>query len=195
MEKFSRKEKVALVVFGLILLAIIVQMIWRLGEFSAPSGTGMVIDEADIDLSNNLLRLPGIITEVSSRNKESQTPSKLFDNNLNSYWHVALDSVGDPAWITIDFGEGNEKTIRSLAALPRADIPKQFFRKAELFGSDNGEDWELVSEIIQGETPSSATLRKWEFDNDRAYRYYQLLITDGHEGGKFFSMAELALFE
>jgi len=31
MEKFSRKEKVALVVFGLILLAIIVQMIWRLG--------------------------------------------------------------------------------------------------------------------------------------------------------------------
>lgn len=155
----------------------------------------MVIDEADIDLSSNLLRLPGIITEVSSRNKESQTPSKLFDKNLNSYWHVALDNVGDPAWITIDFSEGNEKTIRSLAALPRADIPKQFFRKAELFGSDNGEDWQLVSEIIQGETPYSATLRKWEFDNDRAYRYYQLLITDGHEGGKFFSMAELALFE
>lgn len=195
MEKFSRKEKVALVVLGLILLAIIVQIIWRLGEFSVPTGIEMVTDETDIDLSHNLLRLPGIITEFSSRNKEDQTPSKLFDNNPNSYWHVALDNVGEPAWVRIDFGEGNPKTIRSLAAVPRGDIPKQFFRNAKLFGSDDGEDWELVSGIIQVKTPHSATWRKWEFDNDRAYQYYQFLITNGHEGGKFYSMAELALFE
>lgn len=80
-------------------------------------------------------------------------------------------------------------------ALPRYDLPRQFFHKAELFGSDNGEDWELVSEIIQGERPGRAAWRRWTFDNDRQYRYYQLLITDGHEGGKFYSRAELALFE
>jgi F5/8 type C domain len=195
MDNFSRKEKIALVVFGVILLAIIIQMIWRLGEFSDPSEKVIAIEEIDIKLSDNLLRLPGIAVDISSRNNKSQTPSKLFDDNPASFWHVALDLVGDPAWVMADFGEGNEKTIRSLAALPRADIPRQFFRKAKFLGSDDGEDWELVIEIIQEETPGRATWRKWSFDNDRAYQYYQFLITDGHEGGKFFSMAELAMFE
>jgi len=195
MEKFSRKEKIALVVFGVILLAIIIQMIWRLGEFSGPAEEGIAIKNTDIERSDNLLRLPGIAVDISSRNNKSQTPSKLSDNNPASFWHVALDLVGEPAWVKADFGEGNEKAIRSLAALPRADIPRQFFRKVELFGSDNGEDWKLVSEIIQGERPSIATWRTWTFDNDRAYQYYQFLIIDGHEGGKFYSMAELAFFE
>jgi len=195
MEKFSRKEKIALVVFGIILLAIIIQMIWRLGNYDSPPGGGVVVEEIGMNFPGNLLKSREVQLSSSSHNKNHEVVSKLLDSNPKSFWHVSLNHLGEPAWVTVDFGEGNEKTIRSLMALPRHDLPHQFFRKAELFGSDNGTDWELVSEIIQGETPSRATWLKWTFDNDRPYRYYQFLITDGHEGGKFFSMAELALFE
>jgi F5/8 type C domain-containing protein len=195
MEKFSRKEKIALVVFGVILLAIIIQMVWRLGEFDSPSGSRVIVDETDVILTDNLLKPGEVKLTASSHNKNNQVVDKLIDGNRGSYWHVAPECIGEPSLVTFDFGEGNEKSVRSLAALPRTDIPRQFFRKAELFGSEDGKDWQLVSNIIQGTSPNSATWRQWKFDNDQVYRYYQFLITDGHEGGKFYSMAELALFE
>ena len=78
---------------------------------------------------------------------------KLADGNPNTFWHVSLDRLGEPAWVTIDFGEGNEKTVRALMAKPRDKFPRQFFRTAELLGSDNGEDWEPVAEIVQWGNP------------------------------------------
>ncbi len=197
MEKFSRKEKIALTVFGVILLAIIVQMIWKLGEPEPLSGGGVIVEEANIGLDGNLLQPESVKLTASSHNENNQTVNKLIDGKGNTFWHVALDQVGEPAWVEIDFGKGNEKKVRTLMALPRKKFPKQFFRRAELFGSDDGEDWKPVSKIVQGETPSKVTWREWKFDNDRAYRYYRLFITDGHEDRNahhFFSMAELALF-
>jgi len=194
MEKFSRKERIALVIFGMILLAIIIQMIWRLGEFSSPSG-GIIVKEAEPDLSRNLLKPGDVKMTASSHNHDNQVVDKLIDNNGRSFWHIASDEVGGTAWVTVDFGEGNRKAVGSMMALPRHDLPRQSFRTAELFGSNNGEDWELVSEIRLGRAPEKAAWIKWKFVNDRAWRYYRLLITDGHEGDKFYSMAELALFE
>ena len=198
MEKFSRKEKIALGIFGVILLAIIVQMIWKLGEPESLSGGGVVVEEANIGLAGNLLQPDQVKLTASSHNENNQTVNKLIDNKGNTFWHVALDQVGEPAWVKIDFREGNKKKVRKLMALPRKKFPQQFFRRAELFGSDNGEDWKSISRIVQGETPSKVTWREWKFDNDQAYRYYRLLITDGHEDRNahhFFSMAELALSE
>jgi len=195
MEKFSHKEKIALGIFGVILLAVISQMVWRVGEFGSLSVGEVVIDEIGMIFTGDLLKSEEVKLTASSHNKNHEVVNKLLDSNPKSFWHVSLNHLGEPAWVTVDFGDGNKKTIRSLMALPRHDLPQQFFRKAELFGSDNGEDWELVSEIIQGEPPERSAWLKWTFDNDRSYRYYQFLITDGHEGRKFYSMAELALFE
>jgi len=103
--------------------------------------------------------------------------------------------VGEPAWVTVDFGEGGEKIVRSLGALPRKKLLRQFFRTAKLLGSNDGEDWETISSIVQEVQPRDATWREWKFENDHAFRYYKLLITTGYESGKFYSMAELALFE
>lgn len=120
------------------------------------------------------------------------------NGNWNTFWHVSLDHLGEPAWVMVDFGEGNEKKVRSLAALPREDLPRQFFRNASLFGSNDKEDWKLVSNIIQERLPKSATWREWTFANNQTFRYYKLLINNGYECGParcFFSMAELAIFE
>jgi tetratricopeptide (TPR) repeat protein len=144
----------------------------------------------------NLLTSEANIWTASSRNLKDQTVDKLTDNDKLTYWHVSLERIGEPAWIIIDFGEGNEKMVRSLTALPRTDKPRQFFRNAKLFGSNNGDVWEQISEIIQEEVPDSDTWKEWKINNDRAYRYCKLLIIDGHEDGNnhhFYSMAELAV--
>jgi len=194
MEKFSRKEKVALVIFGVILLAIIAQMVWRLGEFGSSPQSDMV-ENAKLNRANDLLKGSGFRLSASSRNQDNEIADKLVDNAPHTFWHVNIDQVGEPAWVMVDFGAGGEKTVRSLGALPRKKLLRQFFRTAELLGSDNGEDWETVSSIVQAAQPKAATWREWKFENDRAFRYYKLLITTGYESGKFYSMAELALFE
>ena len=112
--------------------------------------------------------------------------------------HVSLDRVGQPIRVMMDFGDGRNKTIRSLAARPREGFPQQFFRKAELFGSKDGANWILIIPIVQNEKPNDNDWRLWEFENDQAYRYYKLVIYDGYENGmahNFYSMAELAMFE
>lgn len=135
---------------------------------------------------------------VSSQISKEQSEDKLTDINKDTFWHISCDRLGEPAWVMVDFGEGNKKRIKSLAAFPRKDIPRQFFRKAKFFGSDNGEDWEFISDIVQADVPDNSNWREWRFDNDRAFQYYKLLIIDGHEDGnahRFYSMSELAMFE
>ncbi len=194
MEKFSRKEKVALVIFGVILVAIIAQMVWRLGDFGSPPRSE-VVEGADLNLEANLLRGSSAALSASSHNLDSEIVNKLVDSAPHTFWHVNLDRLGEPAWVMVDFGEGGEKVVRSLGALPRKKFARQFFRTAELLGSNNGEDWETISSIIQDSQPRDAAWIEWKFDNNRAFRYYKLLITTGYESGKFYSMAELALFE
>jgi len=196
MEKFSKKEKIALLVFGVILLAIIVQMIWQLGETKSLKEMGTVVTVKD--LPDNLLRAKGVKLTSSTHNAKSQTVEKLIDGKDKSFWHIALNMVGKPAWVMIDFGKDNPKKVHALLALPRKKFPRQFFCRAELFGSDNGQEWKPISKIIQGKAPRKAEWRKWTFKNDHAYRYYKFLIPDGHEdrtANHFYSLAELALFE
>lgn len=146
----------------------------------------------------NLLKSKAVSVSVSSFNLDDQAASALIDNDPQTFWHVSLDHIGAPARVTVDFGEGNEKKVRSLMALPRQDIPRQFFRAAKLLGSADGRDWATISGITQESVPDGASWNKWTFQNDEVFRYYQLLLLDGHEDGvahRFYSMAELAMFE
>ncbi len=195
MEKFSGKEKAALAIYGLILLATGFWIV-RQGNL-VPTGTETVVGQVieKFDLSISILKQNLVTLSVSSSNGVNQTANRLIDGDSGSFWHVALDQRGQPAWVTVDFGEGNEKVVRSLAALPRGDIPHQFFRNARFCGSDDGNNWKPIVAITLKETPHRASWWKWEFENSRAYRYYKLLILDGHENGEFYSIAELAFFE
>ncbi|HOO77032.1 MAG TPA: discoidin domain-containing protein [bacterium] len=198
MEPFSGKEKIALGVIALILLGIFIQVATHINLFGLGLSGTEPCAVADINRSGNLIDLPGVTLTASSRNGRRQSVEKLRDRDIRSYWHVALDQVGKPASVVVDFGEGNARTVRSLAAFPREDLPLQFLRRARLDGSNDGVDWEPVSEIVLPDAPPQAGWWKWDFANDRSYRYYRLEILQGHEDGSrynFYSMAELALFE
>jgi len=185
----------ALSVLGALLLAIAIQLTRRMLVSDSIVGEDVVVSLEPLDLSENLLAADEARVSASSHNVERQKVDSLRDVRRTSYWHVALDRVGREAWVLVDFGPDRKKTVRRLMALPRMDIPRQFFRHARLLGSPNGETWELVSEITEPTRPAIATWREWRFENDRAYRFYKFVIFDGYESGKFLSLAELALFE
>lgn len=153
---------------------------------------------AEVDEKDNLLLLPGVTLEASSHNQETERVERLIDGRPATIWHVAVDRIGRKAWVRIDFGEGDSRRVRRLAARPRRDLPEQFFRLAELYGSADGESWDLLAEIVQNEPPPDNPWLVWSFDNPGSYRFYRLDIIDGHggrPGDKFLSMAGLALFE
>jgi len=153
---------------------------------------------AAVRQKNNLLLQSGVTLTASSRNQETESVSSLIDGKDDSIWHVEIAAIGAPAWVMVDFGEGNSRMVRRLAAQPRKDVPSQFFNFSELFGSDDGVNWEKVALIVQEEEPRSNAWREWTFDNPRAYRFYRLNIIDGYGGdfhNQFLSLAELGLFE
>ena len=115
----------------------------------------------------------------------------LIDNDPDTYWHISIDKIGKPAWVAADFGEGNEKVITSLAALPRKGSPWQFFESATLLGSNDKKEWYPLTRINTETLSEDNKWQRWDFSNAAAYRYYKLLIPEKY----FCSIALLAFFE
>lgn len=147
-------------------------------------------------LPDNLLSREGVRLEVSSANSLLENAGALNDANPGSYWHVALDQVGASAWVTIDFAA--PKIVRGLTARPRSTRPQQFFRTAQLRGSNDGRLWVPIAGLGEPDLPEDDAWRLWIFDNERPFRFYQIVFEEGHENGPardFYSLAELGLFE
>ncbi len=152
--------------------------------------------ERRIEDSPNLPGSNGILVTASSYNLLYRDASALFDGDPESFWQPTLTVMLRPTWITIDFGEAQARKISSLAALPQGDRPGRFFRNAKLLGSLDGENWSLVAPIFQPEAPRGGEWLRWNFNNDRHFRYYKLEIYDGNNRlNRFNSMAELAMYE
>ena len=138
-----------------------------------------------------------IPVRVSSEYSTVAGAERLMDSRPITFWRISNVELGNPAWIIRDFGRGKSRIIRTLKVLPRRGHPEEFFRNAELFGSNDGQDWEAITPIVQAELPRSGIWQEWKFDNDRPYRFYKLVIYDGYtgQGANFLSLAELRLGE
>lgn len=95
-----------------------------------------------------------------------------------------------------DFGEGEAVAVSALAVRPRNGYGDQFLRNAQFQKSSDGNDWETVAWIRQIARPEETIWYRLDFDNREPYRFWRLLILDGHTfpRGHFLSMADLALF-
>jgi len=132
---------------------------------------------------------------VSSEYSTVAGGTRLMDDRPITFWRISNVEFGKPAWIIRDFGKGKSRIIKTLKVLPRQDHPDEFFRNAELFGSNDGQNWEAITPIVQALLPSSVDWQEWKFVNDRSYRFYKLMIYDGYTGkGEYFlSLGELRL--
>lgn len=158
-----------------------------LGKLSEPASIPVRL------LTGNLFAPPGELT-ASSRIPD-RPPESLFQPGPDKYWHIDEDKIGRPAWVMIDLGPGRAEAINFIRTLPREDIPRQSFRTAVIQGSEDGETWGDLSAIIQDQAPLPAQWNGWLFTNQTPYRYYRLLIVDGHEtSSAFYSLGGLELY-
>ncbi len=167
---------------------------WMFFGWSIRDGLDQYTEKRIADSSN----LPGKETVVtaSSYNLLYEGVEALFDGDPDTFWQPTLTVMLRPTWLIIDFGEGELKNVRNLAARPRPGHPDKFFGNAALFGGHDGKNWELIAPIVQKAPPRNNDWIQWSFPNDKAYRYYKFEIYDGNNPlRRFNSMAELSLRE
>jgi hypothetical protein len=145
-------------------------------------------------LSNNLFSTSCPL-DSSSFFKGKHPTENLFNPDPAQFWHISLDKIGEPAWITIDFGKNRGEIVNFIRSKPRPDLPRQTFQHAVIQGSSDGHTWVDITAIIQEEIPSSKDWAGWFFTNDTPYRFYRLFIISGHEeDGAFFSLGALEMY-
>lgn len=162
--------------------------------------TGLSLDEAMErepvpvrPVTGNLLSPPAALS--ASSHIGDRTPESLFRPGPDSYWHVDEKKIGQPAWVAADLGPGREEAVNLVRTLPRQDIPRQSFRTAIFQGSPDGGEWQDIAAVIQDRPPIAGKWREWLFTNQTPYRYYRLLIVDGHERNyAFYSLGGLEFY-
>ncbi len=96
---------------------------------------------ASIDWGENLLLRDNVTLTASSQREDSQRVEKILDNNPHTFWHAIwrrtawnfwkADS-GQAEWLVVDFGQGGDVAVSSLAARPRIDADGGVFGNAGL---------------------------------------------------------------
>lgn len=177
-----------------VLVCVVLVSIFIGGGCRRPLATIEMSGVTDIPWNDNLLLREGVVLTASSH-LEAHPVESLLDNNPESFWHVDEEMVGLPAWVEADFGEGEAVVVTSLAARPRRDFGFQFFRNAQVQASHDGINWVTLAWIRQSREPGDRWYR-CSFTNEEAYRFWRLLILDGHQGANrhFWAFADLALF-
>ncbi|MBR3751413.1 MAG: GH92 family glycosyl hydrolase [Clostridia bacterium] len=106
----------------------------------------------------------------------------LFDHdNITKYITEKNPSVNNPVYITMPLKQAfavNWYTITSAN-----DVENRDPRDWVLYGSNNGEQWEIVHEIKDYDFPARQQTHLFKFDNDVQYCFYKLVIT--RTGGEY----------
>lgn len=154
-----------------------------------------------IPWEDNLLLREGVRLAASSHNQESERVEMLVDDDPYTFWHIDESRAGSPAGVEADFGAGGEVAVSALAARPRQNrsghvYGDQFLRNAEVQASTDGLNWRTVARVLQAVPPKSPGWYRCDFDRGEPFRFWRLVIQNGHVGPQsdFLSFADLALF-
>lgn len=141
----------------------------------------------------NVLGQPNV--KVTANNVySSYTPDKAFDgSNINyNYW---IANLGSNAYLTIDFGAGNEKVIsKYILWAGGPDSPKSWFFQ----GSKDGitfEDLNYQSNIIFANDSTVLQNKVVDFVNEKSFRYYRFYSLNNNGSAYYTAVKELELFE
>ncbi|MEA1928164.1 MAG: discoidin domain-containing protein, partial [Candidatus Auribacterota bacterium] len=132
---------------------------------------------------------------ASSEIGEDADIYNLFYPNPGRYWHVALDKIGESAWVMIDLGEDQKKIVNFIRTKPRPDTMQQSFKTAVIQGSPDAKSWKNIAAIITEDPPETRDWKGWYFLNNTPYRFYRFLVLDGHEvNGAFYSLGAMEMY-
>ncbi|RIU94788.1 glycoside hydrolase family 92 protein [Oceanobacillus picturae] len=124
--------------------------------------------------------------EVSGENPPSETKNKLIDRDSTSKWLTFEDT----AFIEFELQEAD--TVVKYALTSANDYAGRDPQDWELLGSNDGENWTALDNRSEQSFEDRYERKLYEFDNDTAYQYYRLNITENH-GESIIQLAELAI--
>ena len=155
-------------------------------------------DEIDITPAMSGSNTLGNYVANQSGSGESTLAWMVFDGSTLTYWYHP--SGGNPTWVSLDFGVGNEQTVTRYTIVPKPEIngaPRTF----KLLGSNVVSpvapdplhaDWVEVDDV-----PDKTN---WAFEESEffphtpgSYRHYALYTSAGF-GGNFTQFSELKFF-
>ena len=138
--------------------------------------------------------LTGEGTASASESMGDGPSSNAFDDNTSTYWRACDVYWEGYNYLRIDFGSGNEKTIR-----------RYRIRTSTGCSVDHPEDWDFEASNSPGgpwtdldtrsnQGLSDGTWYTYDFSNPTAYRYYQIHVTET-QGGDMFGCLRIAEME
>ena len=182
-------------------------LVWNRGilEACGDDGAFRPVDSSQMCVSNSLTpsslisagRTSGSFSwgRVSSHhtwvNSNHHYVTHIFDDVISGSTHAWLAKRGFPGWIQIDFNTpqvvGSYKMVANGTYLTNSTVKAWSFE-----GSHDGTNWvSLDSQNVPAWAGGEE--RTFAFENDTAYQYYRVYITDSHAGG-YITLAELDLF-
>jgi|GEM_PF-3875273 len=140
----------------------------------------------------NLLAAPSVEVVAVSTGKDDSGYENLFDGSVKSVWEAKIEDK--PPEIVIDLTGRKGERVSHILIRPREDKRENFFRRAEFYGSIDGEKWTLIAPIIQPNPPPSGRWISWFFVNYAPYRIYKLVIRDSYGKNGNIAFGELIVY-
>lgn len=101
-----------------------------------------------------------------------------------------VPSLTNPAWLTVDFGMGNEKVVDSYQA--RAFLGDRYITHHKFQGSNNGVDF---VDLFESKVAMNTTIVRYNINNDKPYRYYRFHIYKSGGSNGRASLQNVQFFE
>ena len=126
-------------------------------------------------------------------------PFKAFDDNTGvsaSGWYTTWGSTTQ--WIQVDFGAGNDKTIRHYGLMGATFSAAYSARSWQILASHDEEDWMVLDEVSDGGLAyvmwGGEPFSRFSFSNETAYRYWRVHVTN-NMGGAEMGIVEIEMME
>lgn len=124
----------------------------------------------------------------------SYTPNKAFDG-VNTNYNYWIANLGSNAFLTVDFGIGNEKVIsKYILSAGGGDSPKTWHFQ----GSNDGNSFQNLdsqTNIIFINDARVLQQKEVDFTNETAFRYYRFYSVSNNGSAYYTAVKELELFE
>lgn len=161
----------------------------------AETDMGGVSGDITPKMTSNTTPAPYVVSASSIYNLSWSAWKAFNKSNVDTYDRWASANNGLPAWLKLDFGEGNEKiivkyAITTILSSDTSQSPKSFTFE----GSNDDINWTILDTRTNEINWSSGEKREYSFENNTPYRYYRVYIT-ATNGANLTTIAELEMME
>ncbi len=118
----------------------------------------------------------GFTAEYDGENWESQTPDKVLNGNLKSFWQTESLGFGDyPVQLVIDMKD--VYTVSEITYTPRQSKDLHgCWLKVKVWASTDGDDWFIIKDSMS--LPKDLSVKKITLDSDTDMRYVMFEIEE-----------------